>query len=1207
MNNEEDAAAWTGYHAKKENEALTTTVTEAGMNVAYGGGGNGWKGIVLKNAALNISKLTGKLSFTYSSDMAITSYRIHIQTDQGGSLTSGTYASASLTDITAGSAAAWTQTTNADGSVTVTFDLNTMGYFAEGTELKGLTIVTVTANGVTGTVTHKIIELEKIPAKHDCQVSGHIMKDATCTDPKTCLACGATEGEALGHDWVAADCDTPKTCSVCGETEGEALGHTWADADCDTPKTCSACGETEGEALGHSWSDATCQAPKTCSVCGTTEGELGGHADENGDSKCDVCEENLCTDHTWNDANCTTPKTCSICGTTEGEALGHDWADADCDTPKTCSRCGETEGEALGHDWADADCDTPKTCSRCGATEGEALGHDWADADCDTAKTCNTCGATEGEALGHNWSDATCQAPKTCSACGTTEGSKLPHADSNKDHVCDACSESLSVWYMNIVADASQWQNAQSYTVTKPSVTTAEVTTDGFKINYLHDNGWKGIFMKNVEIDIAGLSGILSFTYTEEMDITEYRVHVLTDKGGSLENNTSGTPSNYYAAISIGNIAQSSAWTQTTNADGSITVTFDLTTLSFFAEGAKLLGMDIVTVTDRGTKGNVTYKIIALESVSTEHNCQVSGHVMSDATCTAPKTCSMCGVTEGEALGHDWADADCDTPKTCSVCGETEGEALGHDWVDADCDTPKTCNTCGATEGEALGHTWVDATCQAPKTCSVCGATEGELGGHTDENADRKCDLCEENLCTDHSWKDATCTLPKTCEHCGETEGEALGHSWKDATCTTPKTCSACGATEGGAAGHNFVQSICTVCSAAKPAQNQWDMSDEADASDWAGYHAKVKDKALTTTVTAAGMRITYTTPSNGWKAIVLENTAIDIAKLTGKLSLTYSSDMTITSYRIHIQTDQGGSLTSGTYASASLTDITAGSAAAWTQTTNADGSITVTFDLSTMDYFANGTRLKGLSIVTVTANDATGTVTYKSIELEESPCWSDGHTWNDATCQAPKTCSVCGKTEGEVAEHTFAEGVCTVCGAAESTPATPIVWNMSNTDDAGQWQNAQAYTSTKPTVTTAEVTADGFRVKYLHKNAWKGIVLKNVEYDITGLSLLSFTYTEEMDITEYRVHVLTDKGGSLENNTSGTPSNYYAAIKIGNIAQSSIWTRTTNADDSITVTFDLTTLPFFAEGTKLLGMDIVTVTETGTTGTVTYKSIEIR
>lgn len=53
-------------------------------------------------------------------------------------------------------------------------------------------------------------------------------------------------------------------------------------------------------------------------------------------------------------------------------------------------------------------------------------------------------------------------------------------------------------------------------------------------------------------------------------------------------------------------------------------------------------------------------------------------------------------------------------------------EVNGHTWVDATCETAKTCSVCGMTEGEALGHTWVDANYQAPKTCSVCGATEGE-------------------------------------------------------------------------------------------------------------------------------------------------------------------------------------------------------------------------------------------------------------------------------------------------------------------------------------------------------------------------------------------------------------------------------------------------------------------------------------------------
>lgn len=49
-----------------------------------------------------------------------------------------------------------------------------------------------------------------------------------------------------------------------------------------------------------------------------------------------------------------------------------------------------------------------------------------------------------------------------------------------------------------------------------------------------------------------------------------------------------------------------------------------------------------------------------------------------------------------------------------SACGHQ------HTWADATCTAPKTCTECGETEGEALGHSWEDATCAAPKTCSVC-------------------------------------------------------------------------------------------------------------------------------------------------------------------------------------------------------------------------------------------------------------------------------------------------------------------------------------------------------------------------------------------------------------------------------------------------------------------------------------------------------
>lgn len=101
----------------------------------------------------------------------------------------------------------------------------------------------------------------------------HEWQEATCTEPKTCLAGGETEGEPLGHAWAAATCEEPKTCSVCGETEGKPLGHTWAEAACTEARTCSVCGATEGEPLGHNWKEANYQQPKTCSVCGETEGE----------------------------------------------------------------------------------------------------------------------------------------------------------------------------------------------------------------------------------------------------------------------------------------------------------------------------------------------------------------------------------------------------------------------------------------------------------------------------------------------------------------------------------------------------------------------------------------------------------------------------------------------------------------------------------------------------------------------------------------------------------------------------------------------------------------------------------------------------------------------------------------------------------------------------------------------------------------------
>lgn len=53
------------------------------------------------------------------------------------------------------------------------------------------------------------------------------------------------------------------------------------------------------------------------------------------------------------------------------------------------------------------------------------------------------------------------------------------------------------------------------------------------------------------------------------------------------------------------------------------------------------------------------------------------------------------------------------------------------------------------------------------------------------------------------------------------------------------------------------------------------------------------------------------------------------------------------------------------------------------------------------------------------------------------------GHKWVEATCENPKTCSVCGKTEGEALGHKWLENTpnyqqpktCEVCGATEGEP----------------------------------------------------------------------------------------------------------------------------------------------------------------------------
>ena len=77
----------------------------------------------------------------------------------------------------------------------------------------------------------------------------------------------------LGHDWVDATCTTPKTCSRCDATEGNALGHDFADVWSSDASghwhACSRCDAKDGEATHTPDREAATETdPIKCTECG---------------------------------------------------------------------------------------------------------------------------------------------------------------------------------------------------------------------------------------------------------------------------------------------------------------------------------------------------------------------------------------------------------------------------------------------------------------------------------------------------------------------------------------------------------------------------------------------------------------------------------------------------------------------------------------------------------------------------------------------------------------------------------------------------------------------------------------------------------------------------------------------------------------------------------------------------------------------------
>ncbi len=223
-------------------------------------------------------------------------------------------------------------------------------------------------------------------------------------------------------------------------------------------------------------------------------------------------------------------------------------------------------------------------------------------------------------------------------------------------------------------------------------------------------------------------------------------------------------------------------------------------------------------------------------------------HEWVEATCTAPKTCSKCNETEGEALEHTEV-VDAAVSATCTESGLSEGKhcsvcntvlvkqetvaALGHDEVPHEAKAPDcknigwdayvTCSRCEYTTYVELAstgeHGGGEATCVSKAICSGCGDEYGDLDPNNHKNtvaledtavaatcgkagkeADTYCNDCEKTVATgaeisatgEHNYvEDHDCTKANVCSGCDGNDGNVSSHVWSDhdSDCSTAEVC----------------------------------------------------------------------------------------------------------------------------------------------------------------------------------------------------------------------------------------------------------------------------------------------------------------------------------------------------------------------------------------------------------------------------------
>jgi len=300
-------------------------------------------------------------------------------------------------------------------------------------------------------------------------------------------------------------------------------------------------------------------------------------------------------------------------------------------------------------------------------------------------------------------------------------------------------------------------------------------------------------------------------------------------------------------------------------------------------------------------------------------------------------------------------------------------------------------------------HVWTDATCTSAATCTLCGRTTGSTLPHTDADANEICDVCGKDISV----------IPNSYIKVTETPDDWSGQYlivYEAGSLAFDGSLSVLEATDNG-----FSVTI----------EDDMIILDDADADKYFVIEPMTDYPGSYTVKSASGFYIGNTTEKNKVEysantlyqtdlfmgadgdvlietvdySVLRFNKAQDQMRFRFYKSASYANQEPVALYKLV----EGGASAGCNHSYDSGVVTTA-------PTCTADGEMTYTCTLCG-DTYTNA--------VPVT-----------------------GHTWQAATCLAPKTCSVCKTTEGSTVDHADNNGdeACDVCGTDMSTPDTPVV-----------------------------------------------------------------------------------------------------------------------------------------------------------------------